>query len=92
MQRDIGVDVRILDLALIPEWLRARVFDFVLFDEGLCYEMSPATTFNEGRGIVRTLLTSTLPRVRDLKNQYEKLWNVADPKHEIDQIEPSSGP
>jgi hypothetical protein len=86
MQRDIGVDVRMLDHRLIPEWLQARIFDFIVFDGAIGYEMTPATMFNAGRArpaIVRTRLAPMPSRVRDLENQFEQLWVAADPSREI---------
>lgn len=86
MQRDVGVNVRMLDHQLIPEWLRAMIFDFIIFDGALSYEMTPATTFNAGQtrpAIVRTLLAPMAPRVRDLESQFEQLWEAADPERQI---------
>jgi hypothetical protein len=86
MQRDVGVDVRMLDHQLIPEWLRAMIFDFIIFDGAVSYETTPATTFNAGGtrpAIVRTLLAPIPARVRDLENQFEQLWVAADPERQI---------
>ncbi len=86
MQRDVGIDVRMLDYELIPEWLRAMIIDFIVFDGAVTYETTPATTFN-ARGtrpaIVRTLLTPMPTRVRDLENQFEQLWEAANPERQI---------
>jgi hypothetical protein len=86
MQRDVGVHVRMLDHQLIPEWLQGMIFDFIVFDGALSYEMTPATTFTAGRtrpAIVRTLLAPMSARVRDLENQFEQLWVAADPERQI---------
>jgi hypothetical protein len=86
MQRDVGVDVRMLDHQLIPEGLRAMIFDFIVFDGALSYETTPATTFNAGGtrpAIVRTLLAPMAARVRDLENHFEQLWVAADPERQI---------
>jgi hypothetical protein len=86
MQRDVGVDVRMLDYQLIPEWLRSMIFDFIIFDGVVSYEMTPATTFNAGRtrpAIVRTLLAPIPARVHDLENQFEQLWAAANPERQI---------
>jgi hypothetical protein len=86
IQRDIGVQVRMLDHQLIPEWLRAMIFDFIVFDGALSYEMTPATTFNAGGtrpAIVRTVLGPMPSRVRDLTGQFEQLWEAADPERQI---------
>jgi hypothetical protein len=86
MQRDVGVDVRMLDHQLIPEWLQPMIFDFIVFDGAVSYEVTPATTFNAGRtrpAIVRTLLAPMPARVHDLENQFEQLWAAADPDRQI---------
>jgi hypothetical protein len=86
MQRDVGVDVRMLDHQLIPEWLRSMIFDFIVFDHTIGYETTPATTFNAGGtrpAIVRTLLAPMPGRVRDLEKQFEQLWEAANPERQI---------
>ncbi len=85
-QRKVGVDVRMLDHQLIPERLQAMIFDFIIFDGGVGYETTPATTFTSGAtrpAIVRTRLAPMPARVRDLENQFEKLWAAANPEREI---------
>ena len=87
MQRDVGVSVRMLDHQLIPDWLRAMIFDFIVFDAAVGYEMTPATTFNAGRtrpAIVRTLLAPMAERVADLQDVFGQLWDAADPDRQIE--------
>jgi len=86
MQRDVGVDVRMLDHQIIPDWLQSMIFDFIIFDGEVGYEMTPATTFNAGGtrpAIVRTLLAPMPGRVRDLADKFEQLWAAADPERQI---------
>lgn len=86
MQRDLGIDVRMLDHQLIPEWLRSMIFDFIIFDGAISYETTPATTFNAGGtrpAIVRTVLAPKQERVHDLMGKFEQLWGAADPEREI---------
>ncbi len=88
MQREVGVDVRMLDHQLIPEWFRSMIFDYIVFDGAVSYEMTPATTFNAGRtrpAIVRTLIAPMAGRIRDLENKFDQLWAAADPERQIDQ-------
>src|SRR5712691_985153 len=75
IQRDVGVQVRMLDHQLIPEWLRSMIFDFIIFDGAVSYETTPATTFNAGTrpAIVRTLLAPMSDRVDELQNRFEQL-------------------
>jgi hypothetical protein len=86
MQRVVGVDVRMLDHQLIPEWIRSMIFDFIIFDGAVSYEMTPATTFSAGGtrpAIVRTLLAPMKDRVDDLESRFEELWQAADPDRPI---------
>ncbi len=86
MQRDVGVDVRMLDHQLIPDWLTSMIFDFIIFDGAVSYEITPATTFNAGGtrpAIVRTLLAPMPKRVHDLEDKFEQLWVAADPERQI---------
>jgi hypothetical protein len=86
MQRDVNVEVRMLDHQLIPERLQSMIFDFIIFDGALSYESTTAATFNADEtrpAIVRTRLALMPPRVRDLQNQFEQLWKAADPDRQI---------
>jgi hypothetical protein len=88
MQRDVGVEVRMLDHLLIPKWLQPIIFDFIVFDGTVSYETTPATTFAVGPtqpGILRTRLAAMPTRVRDLEDQFEHLWDAANPERTIDE-------
>jgi hypothetical protein len=85
IQRDVGVQVRMLDHQLIPEWLRSMIIDFIIFDGAVSYETTPATSFNAGTrpAIVRTLLAPISDRVAELQNRFEQLWDAADPERQL---------
>jgi len=85
IQRDVGVDVRMLDHQLIPEWIRSMIFDFIIFDGAVSYETTPATTFNAGTrpAIVRTLLAPMADRLDELQSRFEQLWEAADPERQL---------
>jgi hypothetical protein len=86
-QRDIGVEVRMIHRALIPDWLRSMVFDFIVFDGTVSYETTPATTFEPGQpkpGILRTLLAPVPARVHELERRFEQLWEIADPERKVE--------
>ena len=85
IQRNVGVQVRMLDHQLIPEWLRSIIFDFIIFDGTVSYETTPATTFNAGTrpAIVRTLLAPMSDRVDELQNRFQQLWDAADPERQL---------
>lgn len=87
-QRDAGIDVRMLDQQLIPEWLRSMIFDFIIFDRAISYEMTPATTFSTGGtrpAIVRTVLVPKQDRIDELVGKFEQLWDAANPDRQIDE-------
>jgi hypothetical protein len=85
IQRDVGVQVRMLDHQLIPEWIRSMIFDFIIFDGAVSYETTPAATFSAGThpAIVRTLLAPMPDRVDELQNRFEQLWKAADPERPL---------
>jgi hypothetical protein len=88
MQRDVGVEVRMLDHQLIPDWMQSMIFDFIVFDGAVSYETTPATTFTAGQArpaVVRTLLAPMPGRVRHLEGQFEQLWDAANPERQIDE-------
>ena len=88
MQRDVGVEVRMLDHQLIPDWMQSMIFDFIVFDGAVSYETTPATPFTAGQtrpGMLRTRLAPEPDRVRDLEEQFEQLWDAADPERQIDE-------
>jgi hypothetical protein len=85
MQRNVGVQVRMLDQKLIPDYLQSMIFDFIIFDGAVSYETAAATPFTGGRPcIIRTRLAPGPTRVRDLEQRFEQLWESADPDRPID--------
>jgi hypothetical protein len=88
MQRDVGVEVRMLDHQLIPRLMQSMIFDFIVFDQAISYETTPATTFSVSQtkpGILRTRLAPMPARVRDLADQFEQLWDAANLDRQIDE-------
>jgi hypothetical protein len=88
MQRKVGIEVRMLDHHLIPAWLQPIIFDFIVFDGAVSYETTPATTFAVGQtkpGILQTRLAPMPARVRELQDQFEHLWEAANPERTIDE-------
>jgi hypothetical protein len=88
MQRDVGVQVRMLDHQLIPDWMQSMIFDFIVFDESVSYETTPAATFAAGQtrpAVVRTVVAPMPDRVHDLEDQFERLWEAANPERQIDE-------
>jgi len=86
IQRDIGVEVRMLDHEHIPAWMQSMIFDFIVFDGTISYETTPTTALAVGQtrpGILRTQLAPMPTRVRDLEAQFEQLWDAADPERPL---------
>ena len=87
MQRAVGIEVRMILHRLIPDWLQPQIFDFIVFDGTISYETTPAT-FALGQtqpGILRTRLAPMPARVRNLQDQFEHLWEAANPERPIDE-------
>jgi hypothetical protein len=88
MQRNAGVQVRMLDQKLIPDYLQSMIFDFIIFDGTVSYETAAGAPFTAGQprpGTLRTRLAPEPTRVRDLKQRFEQLWERADPERQIDE-------
>jgi hypothetical protein len=88
MHRAVGVEVRMLDHQLMPDWMQPMIFDFIVFDGTVSYETTPLTTFTAGQtrpSILRTRLALMPDRIRDLEAQFELLWEAANPERQIDE-------
>jgi hypothetical protein len=88
MQRNTGVQVRMLDQKLIPDYLQSMIFDFIIFDGVVSYETAAGAPFTAGQprpGTLRTRLAPGQTRVRDLEQRFEQLWERADPERQIDE-------
>jgi hypothetical protein len=82
MQRGIGIEIRKLEYELIPDWLQSMISDYTIFDGLVGYERTSATAFAAGRtrsAIVRTALSPAPARINSLQEQFEQLWDAADP-------------
>jgi hypothetical protein len=88
MQRNAGVQVRMLDQKLIPDYLQSMIFDFIIFDGVVSYETAAGAPFTAGQprpGTLRTRLAPEPKRVRDHERSFEQLWERADPERPIDE-------
>ncbi|MBO0801791.1 MAG: hypothetical protein J2P25_01770 [Nocardiopsaceae bacterium] len=88
MQRNAGVQVRMLDQKLIPDYLQSMIFDFIVFDGVVSYETAAGAPFTKGQprpGTLRTRMAPEQARVRDLEQRFEQLWERADPERQIDE-------
>lgn len=78
-QREMGIQVRILDPSSNPRLRKSSLFDFVLFDKEISYETTPTSSMegDQKPTIVNTRLVRREARVKDLIKQFEELWNSA---------------
>lgn len=79
-QKALGVDVRLLLRENVPADLENLVSDYIVFDDGLGYEMTSAVALIDGHRPERmtTYLSARDERVQDLKARFERLWDVAE--------------
>jgi hypothetical protein len=77
-QRDMRIDVRLLDHTTVPVPLRVQVRDLIVFDDTLAYETNPTTTADPRHAqIAETRLVLTDSRVRECVQLFRELWDVA---------------
>jgi hypothetical protein len=79
MQQDMGVEVRLLNSSAIPGMRRSSLFDFVLFDDVISYEVTPAIRIEDAilPTIVNTRLELRPMRVKDRIQRFKDLWESA---------------
>jgi hypothetical protein len=78
-QRNLGIHVRVLDRDMIPHALKNLLFDFIVFDNAISYEVTPASRVEDDMGptIVKTELTLRSQRVQGRLRRFEDLWSCA---------------
>jgi hypothetical protein len=77
-QRDMRIDVRLLDRAAVPPPLRVQVRDLIVFDDTLAYETNPTTTADPRHAqIAETRLVVTESRVKECAQLFRELWDVS---------------
>jgi hypothetical protein len=77
-QRDMRIEVRLLDRAAVPPPLRVQVRDLIVFDDTLAYETNPTTTVDPRHAqIAETRLILTDSRVKECAQLFRELWDVS---------------
>jgi hypothetical protein len=78
-QAAIGVNVRILEEAVLAKERRGLVSDFVVFDSCLAYEMQSSVALADGHRPERlvTWLSAKEERVHDLMGRFDEMWQLA---------------
>ncbi|MFD0856833.1 hypothetical protein ACFQ07_31665 [Actinomadura adrarensis] len=78
IQRDIGIHVRVLDPTELVTQPHAMLFDFVLFDEKISYEITPAVANDRNHPVfINTRLILQKARVRERVRGFNALWDSA---------------
>jgi hypothetical protein len=81
LQTELGIEVRVLDTTEIPGTRRSSLFDFILFDDVLSYETTPASSIDGSvrPTIVNTRLELRPNRVKDRIDRFKDLYDHARP-------------
>jgi hypothetical protein len=87
LQREIGIDVRLLDPSAIPGKRRSSLLDFVVFDNVISYEPGPVSKIGIGLGtvIANTRLVLRPNRVLERIQGFKDLWDSAT---DFDEVAP----
>jgi hypothetical protein len=84
-QVDSGIEVRLLYPSAVPPELRGQITDYILFDNEVCYETTPAP--HVYRGEVPMILSNRLDlrddRLADRIARYEDIWEAACPWSDV---------
>lgn len=84
-QRDMRIDVRLLQRTAVPTPLRVQVRDLIVFDDTLAYETTPTTADPHEAQVAETRLVLTEARVKECAQLFRELWDIARPlRHELD--------
>jgi hypothetical protein len=78
-QQNLGIHTRVLDRSTIPHALKNLLFDFIVFDGVISYEVTPASRVEDTMKptIVKTHLGLQRERVRERIRRFEDLWTSA---------------
>ena len=79
IQEDLGIEVRLLYPSAIPHSIRNSLFDFIVFDNTVSYEATPATHVEEGenRVILHTRMILRQENVKERIEIYNNIWDSA---------------
>jgi hypothetical protein len=81
MHATLGIEVRILNLSDATHLRRTSMFDFVLFDDVLSYEVTTGTWMDENVRpvVVNTRLVLRPARVDERAYRFKEIWDAAEP-------------
>jgi hypothetical protein len=79
-QLDLGIEVRLLYSSSVPSTMRRHLYDFIVFDDALTYEVATAAPVDEESPLIlNTRLILDKRSVQDRKTRFGALWNSAVP-------------
>jgi hypothetical protein len=78
-QQDIGIHTRVLDRFTIPHSLKNGLFDFIVFDDAISYEVTAASRVADDMcpTIVKTHLALQAQIVKERIRRFKDLWDYA---------------
>jgi hypothetical protein len=76
-QRQMRIEVRLLDRRTVPTPLQVQVRDLILFDDILAYETTPTTNDPEQAQVAETRLVLTDSRVKECAQLFRELWDIS---------------
>jgi len=78
-QKDLGIEVKALNQSDIPDALKNLLFDFVIFDSVISYQVTPGSQVEDSikPTIVNTHLVLQPERVKERIRRFEDLWASA---------------
>jgi hypothetical protein len=84
-QIDAGIDVRLLYPSAVPLELRGNLTDFILFDDKLSYETTPAPHVYRGEApmILQNRLELRDDRLAKQAARYDVIWEASSPWSEV---------
>lgn len=77
----LGVEIRILFPQAIPKDMKSYLWDFILFDDTVSYEVTPAAQLDMAAGpvILHTRIVMEPDKVKQRVERYRELWAAAQP-------------
>ncbi|WP_306207872.1 phosphatidylserine/phosphatidylglycerophosphate/cardiolipin synthase family protein [Actinoplanes sp. RD1] len=79
----IGVEIRVLQPAKLDFLLRTDMFDFILFDGSLSYELRSALSVErEARPAIASVTLVSDWRVDDRRRRFDQMWQAAEVSEE----------
>jgi len=76
-QRQMLIEVRVLDRAAVPTPLQVQVRDLIVFDDIVVYETTPTTTDPGTAQVAETRLVLTEARVKECSQLFRELWDIS---------------